>query len=81
MFDEVGKENIMFFIKGLGIDYKNLEVLNVILSNISDVDGDKYGIFLLKLVVVYVVFVNNGIYNKLYYVNKVVFNDGISVDY
>lgn len=80
-FDEVGKENIMPFIKGLGIDYKNLEASNAISSNTSDVDGDKYGISSLKLAAAYAAFANNGIYNKPYYVNKVVFNDGTSVDY
>ncbi|MFU1806322.1 penicillin-binding transpeptidase domain-containing protein, partial [Enterococcus faecium] len=65
-FDEVGKENIMPFIKGLGLDYKNLEASNAISSNTSDVDGDKYGISSLKLAAAYAAFANNGIYNKPY---------------
>ena len=35
----------------------------------------------MKLAAAYAAFANNGIYNKPYYVNKVVFNDGTSVDY
>ncbi|MGH2140695.1 penicillin-binding protein, partial [Enterococcus faecalis] len=71
--------NIMPFIKGLGIDYKNLEASNAISSNTSDVDGDKYVISSLKLAAAYAAFANNVIYNKPYYENKVVFNDATSV--
>ncbi|MGK0551485.1 PBP1A family penicillin-binding protein [Enterococcus faecalis] len=80
-FEAVGKEKIEPFINGLGVQFKNLEFANAISSNTNDIDGTKYGVSSLKLAAAYAAFANNGVYNKPYYVNKIVYNDGSQVEF
>jgi penicillin-binding protein 1A len=80
-FEAVGKDKVNTFINDLGIQYKNLEYANAISSNTNDIDGTKYGISSLKLAAAYAAFANMGTYNKPYYVNKIVYNDGSQVEF
>jgi penicillin-binding protein 1A len=76
LFDEVGVDNISSFLKGLGIEYKNIEQSNAISSNTADIDGTKYGISSLKMAAAYAAFSNGGTYYEPQYVNKIVSPDG-----
>ena len=72
--DAVGKDKSQEFLNNLGIDFKSMEYANAISSNTKQ-DGTKYGVSTLKLAGAYAAFANDGIYNKPYYVNKIVFQD------
>ena len=63
-------------LKGLGIEYKNIEQSNAISSNTSEIDGTKYGISSLKMAAAYAAFSNGGTYYEPQYVNKIVSQDG-----
>lgn len=76
LFEEVGADNISSFLKGLGIEYKNIEQSNAISSNTSEIDGTKYGISSLKMAAAYAAFSNGGTYYEPQYVNKIVSQDG-----
>lgn len=80
-FKAVGKEKAAEFLKNLGIQFADLNESNAISSNTSKLDlkTNKYGLSSLKLAAAYAAFANQGVYNKPYYVNKVVYKDG-SVD-
>ncbi|MBO0447163.1 PBP1A family penicillin-binding protein [Enterococcus ureilyticus] len=75
-FDAVGSDKSAAFLKDLGIEFKEIVAANAISSNTSELDGNKYGVSSLKLAAAYAAFANMGVYNKPYYVNKVVYQDG-----
>lgn len=75
-FDAVGSDKSAAFLKDLGIEFKDFVAANAISSNTSDLGGNKYGVSSLKLAAAYAAFANMGVYNKPYYVNKVVYQDG-----
>ena len=75
-FDAVGSDKSADFLKDLGIEFKEIVAANAISSNTSELDGNKYGVSSLKLAAAYASFANMGVYNKPYYVNKVVYQDG-----
>lgn len=75
-FDAVGRDKSAAFLKDLGIEFKEIVAANAISSNTSDLGGNKYGVSSLKLAAAYAAFANMGVYNKPYYVNKVVYQDG-----
>ncbi|MGX7243209.1 PBP1A family penicillin-binding protein [Enterococcus quebecensis] len=75
-FDEVGSDKSAAFLKNLGIEFKQIVAANAISSNTIDLGGNKYGVSSLKLAAAYASFANMGVYNKPYYVNKVVYQDG-----
>ncbi|MBO0467974.1 PBP1A family penicillin-binding protein [Enterococcus plantarum] len=75
-FDAVGSDKSADFLKDLGIEFKDLVAANAISSNTSDLGGNKYGVSSLKLAAAYAAFANMGVYNKPYYVSKVVYQDG-----
>lgn len=75
-FNAVGSDKSAEFLKGLGIEFKDMVAANAISSNTSDLGGNKYGVSSLKLAAAYAAFANMGVYNKPYYVNKVVYQDG-----
>ena len=75
-FDAVGSDKSADFLKDLGIEFKNIVAANAISSNTSELDGNKYGVSSLRLAAAYASFANMGVYNKPYYVNKVVYQDG-----
>ncbi|OJG90169.1 1A family penicillin-binding protein [Enterococcus silesiacus] len=75
-FDAVGSDKSAAFLKDLGIEFKNIVAANAISSNTSELGGNKYGVSSLKLAAAYAAFANMGVYNKPYYVNKVVYQDG-----
>ncbi|MEI5992694.1 PBP1A family penicillin-binding protein [Candidatus Enterococcus mansonii] len=80
-FDEVGKDKSAEFLKNLGIEFKDIVAANAISSNTNKIDGTKYGVSSLKLAAAYAAFANMGVYNKPYYVNKVVYQDGSEDDF
>ncbi|MDR2465394.1 MAG: PBP1A family penicillin-binding protein [Streptococcaceae bacterium] len=73
--DAVGVDNALKFLKKSGIQYKQLVYSNAISSN-TEFPGDQYGASSEKMAAAYAAFSNGGIYNKPYYVNKIVFEDG-----
>lgn len=75
-FDTVGSDKSAEFLKNLGIEFKDIVAANAISSNTNEIDGTKYGVSSLKLAAAYAAFANMGVYNKPYYVNKVVYQDG-----
>lgn len=75
-FDAVGSDKSAAFLKDLGIEFKDIVAANAISSNTSELGGNKYGVSSLKLAAAYAAFANMGVYNKPYYVNKVVYQDG-----
>lgn len=75
-FDAVGSEKSAEFLKNLGIEFKEIVAANAISSNTNDLGGNKYGVSSLKLAAAYAAFANMGVYNKPYYVSKVVYQDG-----
>ncbi|MGG5343915.1 PBP1A family penicillin-binding protein [Enterococcus sp. AZ192] len=75
-FDAVGSDKSAEFLKGLGIEFKDIVAANAISSNTSELGGNKYGVSSLKLAAAYAAFGNMGVYNKPYYVNKIVYQDG-----
>lgn len=75
-FDAVGSDKSAAFLKDLGIEFKEIVAANAISSNTSELDGNKYGVSSLKLAAAYAAFGNMGVYNKPYYVNKIVYQDG-----
>lgn len=75
-FDTVGSDKSAEFLKGIGIEFKELVAANAISSNTAVTDGNKYGVSTLKLASAYASFANNGVYNKPTYVNKIVYQDG-----
>ncbi|MBO0472585.1 PBP1A family penicillin-binding protein [Enterococcus ureasiticus] len=75
-FDAVGSDKSAAFLKDLGIEFKDFVAANAISSNTSDLGGNKYGVSSLKLAAAYAAFANLGVYNKPYYVSKVVYQDG-----
>ncbi|MBO0422273.1 PBP1A family penicillin-binding protein [Enterococcus plantarum] len=75
-FDAVGSDKSADFLKDLGIEFKDFVAANAISSNTSDLGGNKYGVSSLKLAAAYAAFANMGVYNKPYYVSKVVYQDG-----
>jgi penicillin-binding protein 1A len=75
-FDAVGSDKSAEFLKNLGIEFKEIVAANAISSNTSELGGNKYGVSSLKLAAAYATFANMGVYNKPYYVNKVVYQDG-----
>lgn len=78
--DAVGKDNSLAFLNNLGIDFKTMEYANAISSNTTQ-DGTKYGVSTLKLAGAYAAFANDGVYNKPYYVNKIMYQDGTEENY
>lgn len=78
--DAVGKDNSLAFLNNLGIDFKSMEYANAISSNTAT-DGTKYGVSTLKLAGAYAAFANDGVYNKPYYVNKIIYQDGTEENY
>ena len=72
---EVGLDNSLKFLNGLGIDYPHMVYANAISSNTSESDR-KYGASSEKMAAAYAAFGNGGTYYKPSYVNKVVFADG-----
>lgn len=69
---DVGVDKSEEFLKGLGIEYPDgVFAANAISGNISS----------LNLAAAYAAFANDGVYNKPYYVNKIVFPDGQEEDY
>lgn len=74
-FMEVGADKSAEFLKGLDIEFEDLTGSNAISSN-GAADGTDYGVTSLKLAAAYAAFANNGIYNKPYYISKVVYQDG-----
>lgn len=78
--DAVGKDKSLAFLNNLGIDFKSMEYANAISSNTKQ-DGTKYGVSTMKLAGAYAAFANNGVYNKPYYVNKIVYQDGTEETY
>lgn len=75
-FDAVGSDKSAAFLKDLGIEFKDFVAANAISSNTSELGGNKYGVSSLKLAAAYAAFANMGVYNKPYYVSKVVYQDG-----
>ncbi|MBO0468953.1 PBP1A family penicillin-binding protein [Enterococcus sp. DIV0242_7C1] len=75
-FDAVGSDKSAEFLKSLGIEFKDIVAANAISSNTSELGGNKYGVSSLKLAAAYAAFGNMGVYNKPYYVNKIVYQDG-----
>ncbi|MBO0439436.1 PBP1A family penicillin-binding protein [Candidatus Enterococcus ikei] len=75
-FDAVGSDKSAEFLKNLGIEFKQIVAANAISSNTNELGGNKYGVSSLKLAAAYASFANMGVYNKPYYVNKVVYQDG-----
>ena len=73
--NEVGLDNSLKFLNGLGIDYPHMVYANAISSNTSESDR-KYGASSEKMAAAYAAFGNGGIYYKPSYVSKVVFADG-----
>ena len=74
----VGLDNSSKFVDGLGINLNPLQYSNAISSNTNTKNG---GASSEKMAAAYAAFSNGGIYTKPYYVSKVVFPDGRTVEY
>ena len=72
----VGLDNSSKFVNGLGITLDPLEYSNAISSNSKNGGASSE-----KMAAAYAAFSNGGIYTKPYYVSKVVFPDGRTVEY
>lgn len=68
----------MDFVNGLGFGLNKEKVYEFYF--IGGFGDDNLGVFLLIMVGVYSVFGNNGMYNELYFVKFIEFNDGIKFD-
>lgn len=78
LFNEVGSEDVAKFLKGLGIEYGEIEQANAISSNSSSIEAGstKYGVSSLKSAAAYAAFANGGTYYEPQYVNRIVYQDG-----
>lgn len=76
LFDEVGSEDVATFLKGLGIQYKNIAYANAISSNTDTQEGTKYGISTEKSAAAYAALANGGTYYEPSYINKIEYSDG-----
>ncbi len=82
----VGLDKSSKFVNGLGINLGNMQYSNAISSYATvptdEKDtGNKYGASAEKMAAAYAAFSSGGIYTKPYYVTKVVFPDGRTVEY
>lgn len=75
LLDEVGLDKAHEFLKGLGIEYKDMVISNAISSNTAQ-EGTKYGVSSEKLAAAYSAFANGGTYYKPMYISKIVYQDG-----
>lgn len=79
----VGLNKSADFLKKLNITFDPIVYANAISSNTNGTTGnsDKYGISSEKMAAAYAAFSNNGVYTKPYYVTKIVFLDGRTIEY
>ncbi|GCF93663.1 peptidoglycan glycosyltransferase [Enterococcus florum] len=80
LLDEIGTEKAAEFLKGLGIEYKDMFLANAISSNTETQDGTKYGISTEKMAVAYAALSNGGTYFEPQYVSKITYQDGTEED-
>lgn len=76
----VGLQDSTAFLKKLGIQYPQETYSNAISSNTSET-GNKWGASSEKMAAAYAAFANGGTYYKPYYVNKIVYSDGSTVNF
>ena len=78
--EAVGLDKSAEFLKGLGIEYKDMHYSNAISSNTTTNDR-KYGASSEKMAAAYAAFANGGTYYKPMYIHRIVFSDGTSKDF
>ncbi|MDR0691248.1 MAG: PBP1A family penicillin-binding protein [Streptococcaceae bacterium] len=78
--EAVGLDKAKEFLSKIGINYPRLFYANAISSSMH-IKDDKQGVSSLRIAAAYAAFANNGVFNQPYYIEKIVYNDGVEETY
>jgi len=78
--EKVGLSSANRFLKKIGINYPELHYSNAISSNTNS-HNSNVGISSLRIAAAYAAFANGGVYSKPYFVEKIVYDDGLEENY
>jgi penicillin-binding protein 1A len=78
--EAVGLDKAKEFLSKIGINYPELFYANAISSS-THIKDEKQGVSSLRIAAAYAAFANNGVFNQPYYIEKIIYNDGVKEIY